>query len=654
MYIKAFHIQNFKSFEDVKLHLNEGVSILTGVNNSGKTTVLEAVSLWHECFSKLIMQAGRGTKNYQKGDYVLGNTQIRYFQFDQINSVRCPNFEDIFHNRDKRKKIVLNATITHNGENINVPFVIGAGSGQNYDITLEGFSTYNFERFNAFFRELPQPIGLYYASPIAAIQQQEDFTTTPAIQDAIIKRNSASVLRNRLYTLYNNQQDPSLFPSFLDNLSYVLYNSKKKVALHSSSNIQRDKQVVFLAETNGKDIPKDIALLGSGTLQIIEILLNLYHTEPQRKDFIIALLDEPDSYIHREIQGRLIELLTRFSVNNQIIMTTHNEALIRKAGLSQLFHLEEKPKGEYRSLVNQELAKQEARFSGIMPPISRPMISALSGDTTGLDFINAVEADVIIFTEGEEDARMIDILLRQQTNNRKKYAYWILGGITEVFERIEHYKTVFSAIKNQKTLWEKSILIIDRDYLNDAHQTNLPAFFAKELNLKSHLWSSYTIESTLMTDLTKCAQLLAKWIKYMDKNIEPHEQIIENHLVMSYSQLKIELKTRFDRGETIEKMSYNYKNIRNKVNKLSAKPAYHFITENDIQLGTILIPNHIENCLEKDELYKLMTKYDVEKVINEAIKMYPISFKIDSDFIPLIAQVDKSNWQSEWDFLTTI
>ena len=248
---------------------------------------------------------------------------------------------------------------------------------------------------------------------------------------------------------------------------------------------------------------------------------------------------------------------------------------------------------------------------------------------------------------------MIDILLRQQTNNRKKYAYWILGGITEVFERVEHYKTVFSAIKNQKTLWEKSILIIDRDYLNDTHQAHLPAFFQKELGLKTHLWSSYTIESTLMTDLEKCAQLLAKWMKYTDKSIEPDAETIETHLIAAYAQLKLELETRF-KGETIEKMSYNYKNIRNKVNKLSSKPAYHFITENDIQLATILIPNHVENCFREDKLYKLMTRYDVEKVISEAIKTYPISFKMDNDFIALIAQVDKSNWQSEWDFLTTI
>ena len=171
-----------------------------------------------------------------------------------------------------------------------------------------------------------------------------------SIQDAIVNRNSVAVIRNRLYMLYNNLQDPTLFQSFLNDLSFVLYNNKKRIALNSSSNIQRDKQVIFLAETNGKDTPKDIALLGSGTLQIMEILLNLYHTESQNKDFIVLLLDEPDSHIHRDIQGRLIELLTKFTSKNQIFITTHNEALIRKAHLEQLFHLEEKPIGTYTNL----------------------------------------------------------------------------------------------------------------------------------------------------------------------------------------------------------------------------------------------------------------------------------------------------------------
>jgi hypothetical protein len=51
--------------------------------------------------------------------------------------------------------------------------------------------------------------------------------------------------------------------------------------------------------------------------------------------------------------------------------------------------------------------------------------------------------------------------------NMKKYAFWVLGGVNHIFKKISDYKTVFQAIKNQKTLWEKSVLIFDKDFLTD-------------------------------------------------------------------------------------------------------------------------------------------------------------------------------------------
>ena len=66
MYIQTIQIKNFKAFQDVSINLNSDVNIFTGKNNSGKTTILEAVALWHECFNKLIRQGGSTTRNYKK------------------------------------------------------------------------------------------------------------------------------------------------------------------------------------------------------------------------------------------------------------------------------------------------------------------------------------------------------------------------------------------------------------------------------------------------------------------------------------------------------------------------------------------------------------------------------------------------------------
>ncbi len=63
MFIQAIHIINFKSFQDVKIEFNSDVNIFTGKNNSGKTTVLEALALWQECFAKLLLKTGHGKKD---------------------------------------------------------------------------------------------------------------------------------------------------------------------------------------------------------------------------------------------------------------------------------------------------------------------------------------------------------------------------------------------------------------------------------------------------------------------------------------------------------------------------------------------------------------------------------------------------------------
>ena len=140
----------------------------------------------------------------------MGNTQEKYFPFEEIHSVCNPNFEDIFNQCDKNKKIEIDAELEHENEQIKIGFRISS-SGLNYVIELMDFTTYDFEKFNRFFRSFPFPIGLYYASPVLAIRQRENFATNPQIREAIQMRESATVLRNRLYSLYKQQQDLSLY-----------------------------------------------------------------------------------------------------------------------------------------------------------------------------------------------------------------------------------------------------------------------------------------------------------------------------------------------------------------------------------------------------------------------------------------------------------
>ncbi|MFY7798602.1 MAG: ATP-dependent nuclease [Dolichospermum sp.] len=645
MHISRFKVKNFKLFQDIEVVFNPTLSIFTGVNNSGKTTLLQALSLWHECFTRLIRQAGRATNNYRRNDYILGNTQEKYF--DQINSVLSPNFEDIFYQRDKSNKIELSATLCSDTKEITICFKISS-SGRNYVIELLDFTSYDFNKFNNFFQNLPSPFSFYYTSPSGTIRQIERFTTPPQVQESIINRDSSSVIRNRLYQLYRSA-NPALFSNFLDDLSFVLYNQTQQIRISTSSDIQKDVNVLFNFQNHQGEF--DIALLGSGSLQIIEVLLNVYHPYNINKDLNLILLDEPDSHIHREIQSRLLQILLRFSQENQVFVTTHNEALIRSANVSNLFHLDSQPTGIYKNIDSKNLIAVTPRFSGIYPSQVNPVISAL-GMVSGLDFLNAIESDRLIFVEGADDAQVIDILLKQNIGNPKKYVYWVLGGVNEVSERILHYKTVFSEVKNNQTLWEKSVLIIDRDFLNDTHKSRLTNEFQNRINLKSHIWSAYTFESTLCTDISKLARLLNKWLAKKGINVDTN--ILQNDLQNNYSSFKTNLQNRYN-DQKYEDITHWYINMKNKLNNIFKlnKDNYQFIKNNDVQLNTIL-RQHVSECLDTENLFKLMTKEDVETVISYTLQPHGVTFNITTEFIELIEQVDKSLWFDEWDFLNSI
>ena len=45
MKIKNLVIKNYKKYRDISIELNSGINIFVGDNNSGKSTILEAISM---------------------------------------------------------------------------------------------------------------------------------------------------------------------------------------------------------------------------------------------------------------------------------------------------------------------------------------------------------------------------------------------------------------------------------------------------------------------------------------------------------------------------------------------------------------------------------------------------------------------------------
>ena len=198
-------------------------------------------------------------------------------------------------------------------------------------------------------------------------------------------------------------------------------------------------------------------------------------------------------------------------------MTTHNESTIREAKPDWLFHLEQNAKKTYQAVKR----STQGLPLGLLSSATSPIIQTLSGTGSGLDFINALEADILFMVEGINDALRMQKLLSFRRNDTKKYAFWVLGSVDQVFDNILHYKMVFEQIQNDKNLWQKAILIFDKDYFTDTQRNKLMLGLRKTLNNnKIYIWESYHFESVLFSDLSKLNTLIELMLKYTDKTID--------------------------------------------------------------------------------------------------------------------------------------
>jgi AAA15 family ATPase/GTPase len=661
MKISKIQIKNFKSFQDVTVDLDPDFNVFTGVNNSGKTNLLEAIALWHECFNFLLYQAIRAKpERYRAGDYVFKDTQ--YLLYTDIKTVRSSNIDDLFYQCDKSQKIelifIFQDISSEQRANplLKIGFSITNSHGNSYKLEFLNRQDFDFFQFNQIFHNFPKAIACSFASPVATIRADERFLTTPQVLEAIQKRESVEVIRNRLYTLHSDQAAPQLYETFKRDLSYILFDSSStQISFFTSSDFRDDVKVIINYKIDNRDIEKDISLLGSGTIQIIVILLNLY-SFGQRNDLNLILFDEPDSHIHRDIQSRLINTLLRFSETTQIFLTTHNESLIRQVSLHQLFHLENRPQYNYNALSRQELFV-EPRFKGIYPSALNPIISSL-GNSNGLDFINAVEADKIIFVEGQDDAKAIYTLLQKNTIgiNTKKYSFWVIGGVSQIFKDLPSYKKIFQLMRNQQNLWQKSVLIFDRDFLNDDHKNLIINNLNNRFGLPTYVPDSYTFESILLTDFDKLGRLLFLWLSRQQNSISVDAVSLAQGLKQAYlNYMNLKLQQLLNDDEAFEQIIYQCRSIRDKLKSDDMLGTNdRSIPENDVQLSTAY-RNYFNQILNTRDFYKYAKKDDVQAIINQVISPHNIAFNIEQDFIALLECVDRrSTWFEEWDFLTRL
>ncbi len=291
-------IERFKNLASIELSVN-GISLLVGGNNAGKSSVLQAIQ-----FGTSVAQ----TSELQGGAWVQERLSTSIGQSDFVYS---PIKDVLSLARNARLREAEADAIRITYKDAGQESRITVRKGRNKNILLELVGRSLGERLQS----IQEPYCALVTG-LAGIPSEEEFETNIVVRKAAAKGDSNSVFRNILLQLRNQQakwdlfqqQIARIFPGYEINLSF-----DPDVHETIECTVRKSDGIVYPIDT-----------CGTGVLQAIQIFSYINLFEPK-----VLLLDEPDSHLHPNNQKQLAKELIAVSEKGlNVIVSTHSKHLV--------------------------------------------------------------------------------------------------------------------------------------------------------------------------------------------------------------------------------------------------------------------------------------------------------------------------------------
>ncbi len=358
--ISKVTIQNFKRFKDpTEFAIRPaGVTFLAGGNNSGKSTLLQALAVWE--FARSVIEVNKG----RDALHSTGRAQGVGVSWEEFSPIALPNLKHLF--SDLRTQ---NAP-QDDGYTLRIrcDWQSGAPAADRY---LElGLSLSNDRLFlkktasNIVAGDsLPR---FAYLPPFAGIGPREE-KLLPAARQRLIGRGLAGgVLRNILYDMWRQnssereqlkdtrgrisetalatlrrtdgweQLQMVLEEVFKTGLTVTEFNELYHATIEVRAWEGHLVSARFRKKSGAQE--KDLMVEGSGFLQWLSV-----YALALAPELNVLLLDEPDAHLHPALQGHLIHKLSQVARANdkQVLLATHSTTILSEVAVDRIFRMEE-------------------------------------------------------------------------------------------------------------------------------------------------------------------------------------------------------------------------------------------------------------------------------------------------------------------------
>jgi hypothetical protein len=378
--ITRLTLRNFKSVGEQVYDFTQ-FDLLVGRNNSGKSTVLQALAIWQFCVDEFHRSKRSGSKGIQ---VVLPN----------FTALPVPEFNLLWKDRDirrspkKKQEYILIGIHVEWQRATDETGTFGVDLRYHSPQTIYAIPGGGWTQFRACEQKGDLP-KIAYVPPFSGLEPAEKALDVAPIRQQVGKGQPGSVLRNLLLQVCPSPvrgKDGRIAkgytpPADWQELAGIVERWFSVKISEPKYDSAKDVYITVEYRQNGKDY--DIIAGGSGFHQTLTLLAFLYGYQPTT-----ILLDEPDAHLHVNLQREILDFFKQKSVerNTQFLIATHAEEFARGVDASQIVSL---------------LAQVPKRIQST-PEVLRAMAEVSNEEITRL-----MASPYILYVEGESDERML-------------------------------------------------------------------------------------------------------------------------------------------------------------------------------------------------------------------------------------------------------
>lgn len=536
--IRRFTIKGFRRFDRETGFDLSPITVLLGANNSGKSTVLQALNLFQYCLET--SRKADGTSKNGAAEIKLASKTVSP---DEFGALPVADPTDLWPQGVARK----------------TPIVLSADYEGNTQVTFELSISYNRFSIKPDAKGDIAPVlrnGAIRLIPIfTGFLPREEFLTPPARIDRMRLQRHGEMIRNSLWDIRENA--PQQWGKTVDLLQQLFPESNVSVDF----NMAVDRFIRAFYHDGVLTRERDIIAAGSGFHQALQILASVLAPGAST-----ILLDEPDAHLHARLQGQLMRIFSEIAQERgmQFVVATHSPHLIGAA-----------PDGSIRVCLEGK----------VMPFAVGPEQLALL-ETVGamdrMEIVPLLSHRTVVFVENKSDRKLLEYFALKLWREKKQREIWsritflytyqhpLSAGVLDLARQV---RDLMAAVGVGAGKPFRMLTIGDRDYrpkperdrvIKETNRKAKSDAYKLEMTLK--IWSANEFENYLLnrdamlSTLDEQAQgkgITAEWKKHRETFLAYLQELIERQRdktlerVASYIQQadrRLDLTTALDRA----------------------------------------------------------------------------------------------------------